>query len=174
MVRVDKPVSTLLTGFFVWLDPSCQHEVDASVRDGVSSNERARIKDLECEVKELRKAKEILKLASVFFLGGAGPPTQVLRDFVDQNRKLMGASRFVRCCKSHLLATGAKLPSNANPNSFAHGPNAMKHLCLRPKPSTKPICRSTALSRSVFVNKIVLFSKSVALNFQIYPSIQYT
>ena len=45
MGRVDKPVSTLLTGFFVWLDPSCQHEVDASVRDGVSSNERARITD---------------------------------------------------------------------------------------------------------------------------------
>ena len=37
------------------------------MRDGVSSVERARIKDLEREVKELRKANEILKLASVFF-----------------------------------------------------------------------------------------------------------
>jgi transposase-like protein len=37
------------------------------VRDGVSSDERARIKDLEREVKELRKANEILKLASAFF-----------------------------------------------------------------------------------------------------------
>ncbi len=44
-----------------------QHEVDAGVRDGISSDERARIKDLEREVKELRKANEILKLASVFF-----------------------------------------------------------------------------------------------------------
>ena len=44
-----------------------QHEVDAGVRDGVSSDERARIKDLEREVKELRKANEILKLASAFF-----------------------------------------------------------------------------------------------------------
>ena len=44
-----------------------QHEVDAGVRDGISSDERARIKDLEREVKELRKANEILKLASAFF-----------------------------------------------------------------------------------------------------------
>jgi transposase-like protein len=35
------------------------------MRDGVSSDERARIKDLEREVKELRKVNEILKLASV-------------------------------------------------------------------------------------------------------------
>jgi transposase-like protein len=41
--------------------------VDAGVRDGISSDERNRIKDLEREVKELRKANEILKLASAFF-----------------------------------------------------------------------------------------------------------
>jgi transposase-like protein len=41
--------------------------VDEGTRDGVSSDERARIKDLEREVKELRKANEILKLASAFF-----------------------------------------------------------------------------------------------------------
>ena len=44
-----------------------QHEVDEGLRDGVSSDERARIKDLERENKELRKANEILKLASAFF-----------------------------------------------------------------------------------------------------------
>jgi transposase len=44
-----------------------QYEVDEGMRDGVSSDERARIKDLEREVKELRKANEILKLASAFF-----------------------------------------------------------------------------------------------------------
>ncbi len=43
-----------------------QHEVDEGVRDGLSSDERARIKDLEREVNELLKANEILKLASVF------------------------------------------------------------------------------------------------------------
>jgi transposase len=44
-----------------------KHEVDAGLRDGVSSEERERIKALEREVKELRRANEILKLASAFF-----------------------------------------------------------------------------------------------------------
>lgn len=44
-----------------------KHEVDAGMRDGVTSEERDRIKALEREVKELRKANEILKLASAFF-----------------------------------------------------------------------------------------------------------
>ena len=44
-----------------------QHEVDAGHREGVSTAEVQRIKDLEREVRELRKANEILKLASAFF-----------------------------------------------------------------------------------------------------------
>ena len=44
-----------------------QHEVDAGVRDGVSSAEAKRVKELERENKELRRANEILKLASAFF-----------------------------------------------------------------------------------------------------------
>jgi transposase len=43
-----------------------QQEVDAGVSDGFSSDERARINELEREVKELRKTNEILKLASAF------------------------------------------------------------------------------------------------------------
>ena len=41
-------------------------EVDAGTRPGVSSAEAQRVKDLEREVKELRRANEILKLASAF------------------------------------------------------------------------------------------------------------
>jgi len=44
-----------------------KYEVDSGLRDGVSSEERERIKALEREVKELRRANEILKLASAFF-----------------------------------------------------------------------------------------------------------
>lgn len=44
-----------------------KHEIDAGLRDGVTSEERDRIKALEREVKELRRANEILKLASAFF-----------------------------------------------------------------------------------------------------------
>lgn len=42
-------------------------EVDRGVRDGVSTDERERIKALEREVKELRRANEVLKVASAFF-----------------------------------------------------------------------------------------------------------
>ena len=44
-----------------------KHEVDAEARPGVTSDERERVKALEREVKELRRANEILKLASAFF-----------------------------------------------------------------------------------------------------------
>ena len=44
-----------------------KQEIDTGLRDGVSTEERARIKALEREVKELRRANEILKLASAFF-----------------------------------------------------------------------------------------------------------
>jgi transposase len=37
------------------------------VREGVTTAEAQRVKDLEREVKELRRANEILKLASAFF-----------------------------------------------------------------------------------------------------------
>ena len=42
-------------------------EIDSGAREGVTSDERDRIKALEREVKELRRANEILKLASAFF-----------------------------------------------------------------------------------------------------------
>lgn len=42
-------------------------EIDNGVREGVSTVEAQRIKELEREVKELRRANEILKLASAFF-----------------------------------------------------------------------------------------------------------
>ncbi len=44
-----------------------KHEMDTGLRDGVTTDERERLKALERENKELRKANEILKLASAFF-----------------------------------------------------------------------------------------------------------
>jgi transposase-like protein len=42
-------------------------EVDAGAREGVTTGEAQRLKDLEREVRELRRANEILRLASAFF-----------------------------------------------------------------------------------------------------------
>ena len=44
-----------------------RHEVDSGQRPGLSTAEAQRVKELEREVRELRKANEILKLASAFF-----------------------------------------------------------------------------------------------------------
>jgi transposase-like protein len=51
---------TLLT----WVQ---RHEIDTGVREGVTTAEAQRMKELERENKELRRANEILKLASAFF-----------------------------------------------------------------------------------------------------------
>lgn len=42
-------------------------EIDSGQRPGITTDERERIKVLEHENKELRRANEILKLASAFF-----------------------------------------------------------------------------------------------------------
>ena len=47
------------------------HEVEAGTRPGVPLAEQERIKALEREVKELRRANEILKSASAFFAQAA-------------------------------------------------------------------------------------------------------
>ncbi|WP_439670756.1 IS3 family transposase [Cupriavidus necator] len=74
-----------------------QHERDSGQRAGTTTAEAQRIKDLEREVRELRKANEILKLASAFFgPGGARPPIQVLRDFIDEYRGTLGVEPICR------------------------------------------------------------------------------
>ena len=44
-----------------------QAEKDSGMRDGVTTEERDRIKALEREVRELRQANEILRKASAYF-----------------------------------------------------------------------------------------------------------
>lgn len=58
--RLDIGVETLRR----WV---VQADVDAGGRPGVSSGESARIKELEKENRQLRRANEILKAASAFF-----------------------------------------------------------------------------------------------------------
>ncbi len=49
------------------LDWVKREEVDGGQRDGLTTSERDRLKQLERENKELRRANEILKTASAFF-----------------------------------------------------------------------------------------------------------
>ena len=50
-----------------WHEWIRKQEIDTGMHDGVTRDERERIKALEREIKELRRANEILKLASAFF-----------------------------------------------------------------------------------------------------------
>jgi transposase len=44
-----------------------QSEVDSGTRNGMTSDERTRIKELEREVRELKRANDILRKASAYF-----------------------------------------------------------------------------------------------------------
>ncbi|WP_373281464.1 IS3 family transposase [Herbaspirillum rubrisubalbicans] len=80
-------------------------EVDSGERDGVSTAERERIKALEREVKELRRANEILKTASGFFrAGGARPQTEVVNTYIDRYRDIHGVEPI---CKVLQVAPSA-------------------------------------------------------------------
>lgn len=60
----QKMVSFRLASTLEWVKRA---EIDAGLRDGTTSSDAQRIKELEREVKELRRANEILKTASAFF-----------------------------------------------------------------------------------------------------------
>lgn len=53
-----------------------QADVDAGRRPGVSREELAELRRLRAEVRELRRANEILKAASTFFAAGLDRPPQ--------------------------------------------------------------------------------------------------
>ena len=68
-----------------------QAQRDAGESPGPTSAERARIKELERENRELRQANEILKKAiGVFCPGGARPPVSQMTDFIEEHREGFG------------------------------------------------------------------------------------
>ncbi|WP_423191167.1 IS3 family transposase [Acidovorax temperans] len=72
-------------------------QIDSGERDGITTSEREQMKALERENKELRKANEILKLASAFFgPGGARPPSEALKGFIDQYRQAYGVESICK------------------------------------------------------------------------------
>ncbi|MGB5257412.1 MAG: IS3 family transposase [Woeseiaceae bacterium] len=74
-----------------------QAEKDSGMRDGVTSDERDRIKVLERENRELRQANEILRKASAYFCaGGARPPVQAMIGFIDDHRGVYGVEPICR------------------------------------------------------------------------------
>ena len=75
-------------------------EVDGGRRPGVSSDERARLKELERENRELRRANEILKSASLFFATELDGRTRRLAPTSISSGIVSGSSRSAACCSS--------------------------------------------------------------------------
>ena len=63
--KIGCSAQTLLT----WVK---RQEVDSGQREGVTTSERERLKELERENRELRRANDILRTASAFFAEGWG------------------------------------------------------------------------------------------------------
>jgi transposase-like protein len=60
---------------------------DSGARPGPTSADKQRIKELEREVRELRKTNEILKLGSAYFAQAEPkPPAQEVNAFIDEHR----------------------------------------------------------------------------------------
>jgi transposase-like protein len=74
-----------------------QAERDQGKRRGLTPDERQRAKELEREVRELRRADEILRRASASFPpGGARPPRVVMVSFIDAHRRKYGVEAICR------------------------------------------------------------------------------
>ena len=67
-----------------------QADVDAGQRPGVTTEDNAKIRRLEQENRELRRANEILVVGLGFLRGGARPPTSVIVDYIDEHRDRFG------------------------------------------------------------------------------------
>ena len=80
-------------------------EVDAGTREGVTTAQAQRVKELEREVKELRRANEIMKLASAFFAQAE----------LSQRRSPWKHPKGVASCRSKIAQVKRKLnvPTNA-------------------------------------------------------------
>ncbi|MGH7745641.1 MAG: IS3 family transposase [Candidatus Dormibacteria bacterium] len=80
-------------------------EIDAGARPGVSSETGARVKELEREVGELRRANEILKTASAFFgSSGARPQTALIVAYIDAYKDRFGVEPICRVLSEHGMA----------------------------------------------------------------------
>nr|WP_226344066.1 IS3 family transposase [Agilicoccus flavus] len=84
-----------------------QAEIDGGVRPGTTTDDAQRLAELEREVRELRRANEILKTSAAFFAGGGARPqdqvevpTAVLVDYIDEYRDRFGVEPICAVLKN--------------------------------------------------------------------------
>ena len=77
-----------------------QADIDAGVRPGITTTEAARIKELEREVRELKRANDPAG-GLEFLRAGAGPATAVVIGFIDDHRDRFGVEPICRVLREH-------------------------------------------------------------------------
>ncbi|UXA11098.1 IS3 family transposase [Mycobacterium sp. SMC-8] len=77
-----------------------QADIDEGLAPGVSTSESKKVQELEQEIRELKRANEILKRAAKFLRGGARPPTQEIVEFIDDNREEFGVEPICTVLRS--------------------------------------------------------------------------
>ncbi|MGH7904928.1 MAG: IS3 family transposase [Candidatus Dormibacteraceae bacterium] len=93
VTRVAKQLGVTTESLRNWVN---QAEVDGGRRTGTTTEEKRRIAELEKEVRELRRANEILKAASGFLRAGARPALAQIVKFVQQERGRWGVEPICR------------------------------------------------------------------------------
>ncbi|MFL0577454.1 IS3 family transposase [Brevibacterium luteolum] len=89
-------------------------EIDQGLRPGTTSDDAARMAELERENRELRRANTILRQASGFLRGGARPPLAVMCAFIDAHRDEHGVEpicRVLQIAPSSYYAHRTRKPS---------------------------------------------------------------
>lgn len=124
-------------------------QIDSGEREGVSTSERERLKTLERENKELRRANEILKLASAFFAQAElDRPLKSRRPSSINIATPSGSSRSARSCGLPRRAIGVMPHSFAIRRGAVLARYAMNVCNPRSSVSGRPTCRCTARIRS--------------------------
>nr|WP_245607191.1 IS3 family transposase [Pseudonocardia spinosispora] len=78
-----------------------QAQIDAGARPGTTSSDARRIKDLEAEVRELKRANEILLAAKLVLRAGARPAFALVVGFIDDHRDRFGVEPICRVLTEH-------------------------------------------------------------------------
>jgi len=124
-------------------------QVDHDERDGATADERERLKALEREVEELRRANEILKVASAFFA-----QAELDRGFNSRRPSSISiatpsvSSRSARSCGLPRRATDA-MPRSFVIRRGARFAQSARNVCgQRSSVCGRPTCRSTARIKS--------------------------
>ncbi len=89
-----------------------RHKIDNGVRDGVTTKERERIRALERDQRIGPGQRDPEVCQRVFRPGGARPPIQVVREFIDQHRDAYGVEPICKVLQIAPSGTRDMSPGN--------------------------------------------------------------